>query len=459
MSNWEQLKQTLIDELNPTEIEESQLLAFANNTIKEINKVLMDEGIEAVAELQGSVAHGTWIKGQQDLDIFIIIEQYENRGQLLEILNIVRKKIGWDFTQAYAEHPYLKTKINGYNIDIVPCFKATDGKIKSSTDRTPLHSRWLEHRLKSLEDEVRLLKQFLQTLDLYGAEIKVGGFSGYLCELLIIYYGGFWELLEAASKWSQKEEIRFEPKQKRKFKDPLTVIDPVDNDRNVASALREEVYWQFVSASRSFIQNPRVFFFKEKKSKVTKVEVMEKLSKSLTYILFIIVEESKADISDILWGQLHKSRQAIENQLTNYGFDCLRSTSWSNEENRHIIIYELRSATIPITVKHYGPPAYLEPDVQEFIDIYTDNPRTVTGPWIDGDKWTVVLKKKYTDAKKLMEKILADGGREVGVSKKIAVRILQCHRVLLNDEVDDYLIDGFEDYLWDWLKGRPSWLE
>jgi tRNA nucleotidyltransferase (CCA-adding enzyme) len=137
----------------------------------------------------------------------------------------------------------------------------------------------------------------------------------------------------------------------------------------------------------------------------------------------------------------------------------LRSTSWSNEENLHIFIYELRSAIIPGTIKHFGPPAHFESNVKEFLETYKDSPRTVSGPQIEGDKWYVVIKKKFTDVKKLMDKIFVDGGREIGVSKKFAVRILQHHRVLLNDEVEDYLVNGFEGFLWDWLKGRPSWLD
>ena len=31
----------------------------------------------------------------------------------------------------------------------------------------------------------------MQGIGVYGAEIKVGGFSGYLCELLVMKYGGF----------------------------------------------------------------------------------------------------------------------------------------------------------------------------------------------------------------------------------------------------------------------------
>jgi tRNA nucleotidyltransferase (CCA-adding enzyme) len=45
--------------------------------------------------------------------------------------------------------------------------------------------------------EVRLLKKFMKGTGVYGAEIKIGGFSGYLCELLILKYRSFAQTIEA----------------------------------------------------------------------------------------------------------------------------------------------------------------------------------------------------------------------------------------------------------------------
>jgi tRNA nucleotidyltransferase (CCA-adding enzyme) len=458
MNNWEKIKQEISEELRPTGEEQTQLHAFAEKTIAKLNKIIEKKGIEAIAELHGSVAHGTWIRGQQDLDIFIIIENYEGRKQLKQVLETIRNGTDWRFTEAYAEHPYLKTEINSYSIDIVPCFKS-NGEIKSSTDRTPLHTEWLKPRLFELGDEVRLLKQFLMVLGLYGAEIKVGGFSGYLCELLVIHYDGFWNLVNAASKWERKEEIMFTEKPICKFKDPLTVIDPVDHFRNVASALREESFWKFISATRIFIKDPQKSFFSLRDSKADPADVKEILKNRETDTLFLVIEESKAEVPDTLWGQLHKSRQAVEQQLNVNGFEVLRSTTWSNEITRHIFIYELATATISKAVKHYGPPAHLESNVKEFIDTYRNNGRTISGPQIEGYKWYVILKRESSKARQLIDKILEDGGWTIGVSRKIALRIKQFYKVLLNENIEKYLIDGFEDFLWEWLRGRPSWIE
>ena len=461
MSDWIKLREEIIQEIKPTELEKTSLISFAEKVLAEVNRVLIDSSVNATAEIHGSVAHDTWIKGQQDLDIFIIIEEYRNRKQLQEALAAVKAGTGWSFTEAYAEHPYLQTEIEGYTIDIVPCFRVKEGqKLYSSTDRTPLHTKWLSGKLDDLQDDVRLLKKFLMTLNIYGAEIKVGGFSGYLCELLVIYYSGFLSLIEAASGWGKEEVISFNGRKPKKNNDPLTVIDPVDSDRNVASALREDSYALFITAARNFKKNPRKIFFERRKYDISIDKVLNEIKERPTDILFLIIEEGHADVPDTLWGQIHKSRKSIERQLHENGFEVLRSTSWSNEENRHIFIYELESAEIPKAVKHIGPPAYLQNNVAEFIKTYQDNKRTIAGPDLIGDRWYVLIEKEYTAVKDLLENLLLDGGRSVGVSRKLALRILQHHRILLNGEIEDYLKEeDFKEHLYDWLIGRPLWIE
>jgi tRNA adenylyltransferase (EC 2.7.7.25) len=45
------------------------------------------------------------------------------------------------------------------------------------------------------KDEVRLLKKFMKGIGVYGAEIKVKGFSGYVAELLVYFYDSFRNVL------------------------------------------------------------------------------------------------------------------------------------------------------------------------------------------------------------------------------------------------------------------------
>jgi tRNA nucleotidyltransferase (CCA-adding enzyme) len=347
--------------------------------------------------------------------------------------------------------------IEGYKFDIVPCFRArNEGRIRSSTDRTPLHTKWLKRRLNRKGDEVRLLKQFLRIIEVYGAEIKIGGFSGYLCELLVIKHRSFMGLIEAASGWGEKVVISFND-ETREFNDPLVVYDPVDSSRNVASALREDSYNRFISAAKAFRAKPSIRFFTVDETPVDVDELVEKIGERS--LVFVVIEESKAEVPDTLWGQLRRSVGALEKQLRIQGFDVIKSTVWSNEKTRHIFGYMLVSSHRTKMDKHYGPPVHLEKDVEKFLSIYTDNPRVVSGPDIETNRWFVVLFREHTLVKETVDKLLVDGGARIGVSSRIAVRILQHHRVLMGKSIGPYLTEGFERHLAKFIRGRPFWVE
>ena len=122
-----------------------------------------------------------------------------------------------------------------------------------------------------MKKPVILLKKFLKGVGVYGAEIKVGGFSGYLCELLIIHYGSFLNLLKSVVNWRWRRKrivIDIEKSYEKKgvdptqvFDSPLIVIDPIDDRRNVASALREDRLSEFIAAAKAFLRNPSEHFF------------------------------------------------------------------------------------------------------------------------------------------------------------------------------------------------------
>ena len=86
---------------------------------------------------------------------------------------------------------------------LYPCYKIEDASQKlSAVDRTPLHTKYVKENLKeNQKSDVRLFKQFLRGISCYGAEAEIEGFSGYLCEILVIKYKNFKGLIENASKW------------------------------------------------------------------------------------------------------------------------------------------------------------------------------------------------------------------------------------------------------------------
>lgn len=462
---WTELKPKILEQVKPNEEEKQKVQAAAERLQKDINGLLEAEGIEAEAELHGSVAHGTWVRGGEDLDLFIVLSPKYSRGDLHRVLDALKRHLDGDYVEAYAEHPYLRASIEGFNVDLVPCFRLEKGeKIRSSTDRTPLHSEYLDEVLNDeLRDEVRILKRFTETIGVYGAEIRVQGFSGYLCELLVVKHGSFEGLLTAAADWKRKEVISLdsnldEDELRKRFDDPLIIMDPTDESRNVASALSPDSYWTFVAACRGFTENPDIKYFVHEQEASSET-VLNLLKSQCSDFVFLVINEHKAEVPDTLWGQLHKSGQALRQTLEAGGFNVFRSSAWSDETHRHILVFQLESSTIPSVMKHVGPPVSMVRNTESFFETHLGAEGTESGPWIEDDRWVVLLRRQHTEAKLLLEERLEDGGRSVGVSKNLAVRILQHHRILVNEEIGNYLVDGFEQHLYRLLIGRPHWVE
>ena len=86
-------------------------------------------------------------------------------------------------------------------VNIVPCYKVALGEWKSAADRSPYHTKYIISKLDDrLRLEARLFKKFVKASRVYGAEVRVQGFSGYVCEVLILKYGSFQSVLEVACK-------------------------------------------------------------------------------------------------------------------------------------------------------------------------------------------------------------------------------------------------------------------
>ncbi|WP_054857568.1 hypothetical protein [Vulcanisaeta sp. JCM 16159] len=137
----------------------------------------------------------------------------------------------------------------------------------TAADRTPLHTEFIKSKLGQRNTDVRLLKAFFKSVGIYGAEIKVQGFSGYVSELLVIHYGSFINVIKAISNWPIKHVFidmtgtYNERDAVRKFKSPVIIIDPVDPNRNAAASISRDVLSMAIAASREFLRNPRKEFF------------------------------------------------------------------------------------------------------------------------------------------------------------------------------------------------------
>jgi tRNA nucleotidyltransferase (CCA-adding enzyme) len=234
-------------------------------------------------------------------------------------------------------------------------------------------------------------------------------------------------------------------------------MDPVDSKRNVASAVTETALWTFVAAARAFAEKPGRKFF-EPVARTMPDDLPKRLAERGVDVLFIHVPDCDPPVPDTLWGQLYKTEKAFSRALGVRGFKVLRSASWSDEEKRHIFIYEIESMALPPVVKKMGPPVSLLRDSKDFLNTYLGSPEVVSGPGIERGRWWVEVKRKNAFTHVYLKKTIVMDCEELGVPRRLAVILRKHGSVMINDEIEAQLTGRFTMFLENFLRGRPDWL-
>ena len=464
----EQLLQDIAQQVTPTTGERRKVTQLLKKVQTELQQQFDTAGVDCDVQIHGSIARDTWLRSGAEIDLFLVIPPTPQAHVIQHILDFVKAYLEPNWHEAYADHPYLQATIQGVHIDFVPCYRITDNDaLISAVDRSPLHTQFITTQLqKTQHQDVRLLKQFMHGTGLYGAEIRIGGFSGYLCELLIIQYGSFLTTLQHAASWKSGEVIDINDqwhnrpiKAQQHFNAPLVVIDPVDARRNVASAVTHQRMGEFITAAHRFLQNPaETYFFPDTANNVR--EHVESFVQNMQFDIIAISVSSEAPAPDILWGQLHRTRRAIAKYLHRYDFTVFTSAVWSDEQNHHIFVFSLASIVLPSTKKQRGPPID-SPDVASFLEKHLNAPDTSVGPWIDNDRWRVGKTRQYTDARILLtEQLTVDGGKAIGVANGFRTALKNHHAINVNQEIIHRGLThlSFLHFFHRFLQGRPTWL-
>jgi tRNA nucleotidyltransferase (CCA-adding enzyme) len=468
-SKIKQVCEEILQEIKPDEKEKREVAQTVSTILNILDEEIKRSRIEACPELEGSVAHGTWVSGERDIDIFILFPLSYPLDELKRVgLELGKKASKGKWRERYAEHPFIEASIDGYRIDIVPCYKISKSSERvTSVDRTPLHTEYLSTRIgEGTKDEIILLKAFMKGIGVYGAELKINGFSGYLCELLTIHYGSFEKVLRSALRWATQEVIDIEKHYRDGetletiFTEPLIFIDPIDPTRNVAAAVSSERIAILKGAAEAFLKDPSTKFFKPKKIEIVSANHLKALMKSRgTDTLFILIPAHKIS-PDIVWGELKKSLKAVTKLLELHDFKVLNSDIWSDEENEAVMVIELASANLPLVRSHQGPAAG-DPSQQKFLDKHILGDKTLAGPWIREGKWFIELKRDFTNAKDLVETKLREGSPvAIGLSKDVGAWVKEGGMILKNEEIVP-LYDSnssFAEFLMNYFRKLPSWL-
>jgi tRNA nucleotidyltransferase (CCA-adding enzyme) len=424
----------ILKEISPSEDERKAMEATCKDLITRVKRESKELDREVKVSIFGSVSRGTWLAHEKDIDVFVMFPQSSTKKQLERTVTEVGRRILLNIEKRFAEHPYVKGEYDGYKVEIVPCYLVEDpSKRISAVDRTPFHDRFVKKNLKGRQGEVRLLKQFLLGIGCYGAEVKVEGFSGYLCELLIIKYGSFEKTLMTASTWSSSETTKINGKNKNTRFEFSTLIftDPTDPERNVASALSKENLSLFIYASKEYLRLPRRSFFFPEKRIISKEALLGKFKQRSTHLLSLSFKTPDV-IDDILYSQIKKTIKFLGKKLKESGFSIVNSGFFVEQSTT--LVWELQFIELPSARLHLGPPVNSENEV-DFLRKHRGSNLALTSPFIKKDRWAVFLKREHFNAEKLISAFLsAKDLKARGVPSHIASAIQRGHEIMIDEK-------------------------
>ncbi len=394
------LEETVLARIRPTPNEEAALEAMVRDLLVRVQAVLKENGWEAKPFISGSVAKGTHLAGA-DVDLFVAFppdlprEDLERRG--LALGELLERGV-----HMYAEHPYTRGFYRGIQVEIVPCYRITDASQRmSAVDRTPLHVDYvLGHLGDGQGDQIRLLKAWSEGVGLYGAEAKIRGFSGYLCELLVLKFGSFRGVLEAALGWRRGVVLELDRVAGRTFDEPLVLVDPVDPNRNVASAVSLEQMATFVHAAREYLRDPREAFFFPKPLRPMTLPRLRVTARKRGVTLLAVSIKAPTVTDDVLWPQLRKAHRAFLDLYAREGF-AVHDSRFDLTGKEAVFLFEFATASLPRVLRHEGPPVWVK-NAKEFQEKWRKDRRTLSGPFIVGERWAVDVTREFTDAAALM---------------------------------------------------------
>ncbi len=444
MTDLNTILDSIIPSIRPSDKERQRLRTLAQRLIERINSIGKAECLNVNGILVGSSARGTWISGEHDLDIFIMFPSDVERQYLEEKGLYIARKIALEgdcFEERYAQHPYIHAVIDGFEVDLVPAFNVENAaRIKSAVDRTPFHNKYVESRIGGIEDDVLLLKQFQKGIGVYGSELKTHGFSGYLVELLVIYYGSFEKVLKAACDWKFGTLIDIEKHGIINHKDPLIMIDPTDPARNVAAALSLDNMCIFMDRARDFLKNPDGSYFHIFIPQPLGDKDLEYLISARGTSLIAIEFEAPDEVEDVLFPQLYKLEDSCHEMLERNDFRVYNSGVWANE--KAIVLYELESSTLPNVKKHTGPNVGTKEHASAFKSKY-ERADKLSNIYIRNGKYMVEIPRKYAHAREFVESEIL----KCGLGKHIGVSIKKKFKVMENLEILSVKDEGFRKFL------------
>ncbi|MFA5142462.1 MAG: CCA tRNA nucleotidyltransferase [Candidatus Woesearchaeota archaeon] len=342
--------------------------------LDKLNAAILKSRISADAIVGGSVAKGTYLP-KFDCDIFVRFDmKYVDKSisDLLEKILSVFPKV----ERVHGSRDYFKFVSSGVEYEIIPVLHIDNAESAHNvTDVSPLHVTWVKKHINGMGDDVVLAKLFCKAQGTYGAESYINGFSGYMLEILVIHYGGFIGFLQGISKWKPKHVIDhskfyanhedvFSKMNKAKIESPLILIDPVQKDRNAASALSHENFAKMILAAKNYLSSPSVSYFKKVEFSLA---LIKKKAKECSGELVLVELSLETGKRDVVGSKIVKCFEHLRSELEKNEFKII-DCGW-HWEKKALLWYIAYPKELPKLRSHQGPMVYSSTeDIKRFMD-------------------------------------------------------------------------------------------
>jgi len=432
--------------VTPDTEERARLAGAADRLTERTREAVADLPVEADVVQVGSTARDTWVSGDRDLDVFVRFPPDLERERLTELGLRVGHAVLPDGREEYAEHPYVTGEFEGFEVDLVPCYRLESaGEVRSAVDRTPFHTEYLAERLDDrLADEVRVCKAFLKGIGVYGSDLRTRGVGGYLAELLVLHHGGFRPLVEAIAEWHPP--VRLDPGDTGSdaaFDAPLVVIDPTDPDRNVASVVAAESLARLQHHARALLDDPREALFEPRDPDPLSPAAVEDHLRRRGTAAVAVTFPAPGVVDDQLYPQLRRARSNLVGALDRAGFRPVRSRALvdrpdagngsdragSGGAGRAALLFECAVPELSAVERHEGPPVAVREHAEGFHGKYDDG--DAYGPFCDGDRYVVERDREHTTPAAVVRAALS----RVGLGPDVERAVEDDHAVLVDEAV------------------------
>ena len=408
---------------------------FAAGLIEQLEKNLPTH---CKVSFVGSAARDTGLRGDRDIDLFVAFPREMNEEKIVkktfEAAHKAAAKTKWE--THYAEHPYLQATIDGFKVEVIPCFKVEPHSgIKSAVDRSPLHMDYLQKQLTQQQRrDVRIMKKLLKVNGIYGAEVEVGGFSGLVCEQLMLKYGSLEKLLREAGKWIppividstntwNAESKNGKAELLHRFKDAkLILIDVIDRNRNAAAAISPNSLAKFILLAKAFVKKPSESFFVQLKHSVNPTSLKKVVGRRGTEFLLITLKKPDV-VDDILYSQFKRSEKNLYKQLQSSGFHVFGSCDLYATGQ---LLFEVESSELLKVKQLVGPPAWNSVNVAHFLK----GKKASRGPYLSGEKICIDVEQRETDIVEIAKRLLKEektgiASHFISPAKKASVSVVK----------------------------------